>query len=129
MERIQRMGKDNFWEMGDTGPCGPSTEMHWDLGPEAGPGGGPAVDADRYSEIWNDVFMTYFRQPDGTLLELPSKNVDTGAGFDRAQLRDAAHKFDPPAHLLALHWSFDLPPATVHRVERPYTLAGESSAK
>ena len=47
----------------------------------------------------------------------------------RAQLRDAAHKFDPPAHLLALHWSFDLPPATVHRVERPYTLAGESSAK
>jgi alanyl-tRNA synthetase len=82
MERIQRMGKDNFWEMGDTGPCGPSTEMHWDLG-GPGPGAGPAGDETRYSEIWNDVFMTYFRQPDASLVELPSKNVDTGAGFER----------------------------------------------
>ncbi len=83
-ERIQRMGKDNFWEMGDTGPCGPSTEMHWDLGPDFGEAGGPAGPNDaRYSEIWNDVFMTYFREPDGSLIDLPSRNVDTGAGFER----------------------------------------------
>jgi alanyl-tRNA synthetase len=83
-ERIQRMGKENFWEMGDTGPCGPSTEMHWDLGPEWGEAGGPAGPNDtRYSEIWNDVFMTDFRERDGSLVELPSKNVDTGAGFER----------------------------------------------
>ncbi|MGE3834372.1 MAG: alanine--tRNA ligase [Acidimicrobiia bacterium] len=84
LERIQRMGKDNFWEMGETGPCGPCTEMHFDLGPDFGPGGGPAVDTgDRYIELWNDVFMTYFREPDGSLVDLPSTNVDTGAGLER----------------------------------------------
>ena len=99
MERIQRMDKENFWEMGETGPCGPSTEMHWDLGPEAGPGGGPAVDEQRYSEIWNDVFMTYFRQPDRSLIELPTKNVDTGAGFERwlMLLDDVPTVFDTDA--------------------------------
>jgi alanyl-tRNA synthetase len=98
MARIQRMGKDNFWEMGDTGPCGPSTEMHWDLG-GPGPGEGPAVDDTRYSEIWNDVFMTYFRQPDGSLVDLPSKNVDTGAGFERwlMLLDDVPSVFDTDA--------------------------------
>ncbi|HEY2330608.1 MAG TPA: alanine--tRNA ligase [Acidimicrobiales bacterium] len=84
LERIQRMGKENFWEMGETGPCGPSTEMHFDLGPDFGPGGGPAVDtSDRYIELWNDVFMTSFREPDGSLVDLPSTNVDTGAGLER----------------------------------------------
>jgi alanyl-tRNA synthetase len=84
LERIQRMGKDNFWEMGETGPCGPSTEMQFDLGPDLGPGGGPAVDTgNRYIELWNDVFMTYFREPDGSLVDLPATNVDTGAGLER----------------------------------------------
>src|ERR1700742_1484255 len=84
LERIQRLDKDNFWEMGETGPCGPCTEMHFDLGPDFGPGGGPGVDtSDRYIELWNDVFMTYFREPDGSLVDLPSKNVDTGAGLER----------------------------------------------
>jgi alanyl-tRNA synthetase len=84
LERIQRMGKDNFWEMGETGPCGPSTEMHFDLGPDFGPGGGPAFDTgDRYIELWNDVFMTSFREPDGSLVALPATNVDTGAGLER----------------------------------------------
>jgi alanyl-tRNA synthetase len=84
-ERIQRLGKDNFWEMGDTGPCGPSSEIFWDYGPEVGPGGGPAnPDAgDRYVEIWNLVFPQYLRSADGHLGDLPKKSIDTGAGLER----------------------------------------------
>ncbi len=84
-ERIQRLGKDNFWEMGDTGPCGPSSEIFWDYGPELGPEGGPAnPDAEpRYVEIWNLVFPQYLRGADGKLGDLPSKNIDTGAGLER----------------------------------------------
>jgi len=82
--RIQRMGDDNFWRMGDTGPCGPSSEIFWDLGEHAGAGGGPADgDEDRYIEIWNLVFMEFDQQPDGALAPLPAKSVDTGAGLER----------------------------------------------
>ncbi|MBN2621911.1 MAG: alanine--tRNA ligase [Acidimicrobiales bacterium] len=83
--RIQRLGKDNFWEMGDTGPCGPSSEIFWDYGPEVGPEGGPANPAaeNRYVEIWNLVFPQYLRGPDGHLSDLPRKNIDTGAGLER----------------------------------------------
>jgi alanyl-tRNA synthetase len=84
LERIQRLGKDNFWEMGETGPCGPCSEIHYDCGPEWGEGGGPAQGgADRYIEFWNLVFMQSFRHHDGTLTDLPARNVDTGAGFER----------------------------------------------
>ncbi|HYZ97593.1 MAG TPA: alanine--tRNA ligase, partial [Acidimicrobiales bacterium] len=84
-ERIQRFDEDNFWEMGDTGPCGPSSEIFWDNGPEVGPGGGPANPAaeDRYVELWNLVFEQYLRGEDGRLTDLPSKNIDTGAGLER----------------------------------------------
>lgn len=84
-ERIQRLGKDNFWEMGDTGPCGPSSEIFWDYGPSEGPEGGPANPAaeNRYVEVWNLVFQQYFRQPDGSLTDLPNQNIDTGAGLER----------------------------------------------
>ena len=84
-ERIQRLDKDNFWEMGETGPCGPSTEIFYDHGPEHGPDGGPANEAadERYVEIWNLVFTQYFRTADGSLSDLPSRNVDTGAGMER----------------------------------------------
>jgi len=84
-ERIQRLDKDNFWEMGETGPCGPSTEIFYDHGPEHGPDGGPANEAadQRYVEIWNLVFTQYFRNADGSLSDLPSRNVDTGAGMER----------------------------------------------
>ncbi len=82
-ERIQRLGDDNFWRMGDTGPCGPSSEIFWDLGPEFGPDGGPAVSDDRFVEIWNLVFMQYDAQPDGSLVPLPAPSVDTGAGLER----------------------------------------------
>ena len=84
MERIQRLGKENFWEMGETGPCGPCSEIHFDCGPEWGEPGGPAHGGgDRYVEFWNLVFTQYFRQPDGTLNDLPSRNVDTGGGLER----------------------------------------------
>ena len=83
-ERIQRMGADNFWEMGDTGPCGPCSEIYYDRGPELGADGGPAHGGDeRYLEFWNLVFTQYNRQPDGTLVDLPRGNIDTGAGLER----------------------------------------------
>jgi alanyl-tRNA synthetase len=82
-ERIQRLGEDNWWSMGDTGPCGPSSEIFWDLGPEFGPDGGPVTEADRYIEIWNLVFMTYDQQVDGTRAPLPKPSIDTGAGLER----------------------------------------------
>jgi alanyl-tRNA synthetase len=81
--RIQRLGDDNFWRMGDTGPCGPSSEIFWDLGPEHGPDGGPITEADRYIEIWNLVFMQFDQQPDGTRVPLPKPSIDTGAGLER----------------------------------------------
>jgi alanyl-tRNA synthetase len=83
-ERIQRMGDDNFWRMADTGPCGPSSEIFWDLGDAFGAGGGPARGSeDRYIEIWNLVFMQFDAQPDGELTPLPKPSVDTGAGLER----------------------------------------------
>ncbi len=85
-ERIQRMGDDNFWEMakGKPGPCGPCSEIYYDKGEEFGAPGGPLHGgAERFVEIWNLVFMQYRRQPDGSLVELPTKNIDTGAGLER----------------------------------------------
>ncbi len=83
-ERIQRMGEDNFWEMGETGPCGPCSEIYYDRGEQWGAGGGPAGgDEERYVEIWNLVFTQYDRQADRTLADLPRKNIDTGAGLER----------------------------------------------
>ncbi|MEX0665251.1 MAG: alanine--tRNA ligase [Acidimicrobiia bacterium] len=83
-ERIQRLHEDNFWRMADTGPCGPSSEIFWDLGEGFGSGGGPAVgDPNRFIEIWNLVFMQYDAQPDGHLAALPSRSIDTGAGLER----------------------------------------------
>jgi alanyl-tRNA synthetase len=81
---IQRMGEDNFWRMGDTGPCGPCSEIYYDKGPAFGHEGGPAHGgAERYVEIWNLVFMQYNRDADGELSGLPKTNIDTGAGLER----------------------------------------------
>lgn len=86
-DRIFRFDKDNFWKMGDTGPCGPCTEIFYDHGPSAGtiadPYKGIAAGEDRFVEIWNLVFMQYFENPPGTLTPLPKPSVDTGAGLER----------------------------------------------
>lgn len=85
-ERISRIGaKDNFWQMGDTGPCGPCTEIFYDHGEDiaGGPPGTPEEDGDRYIEIWNLVFMQYDKQADGSLQPLPNPCVDTGMGLER----------------------------------------------
>lgn len=85
-ERFSRCGeKDNFWSMGDTGPCGPCTEIFYDHGPQiaGGPPGSPDEDGDRYIEIWNLVFMQFNRDKEGTLHPLPKPSVDTGMGLER----------------------------------------------
>lgn len=83
-ERIQRLGDDNFWQMGETGPCGPCSEIYYDKGAAYGPDGGPAHGGEeRFVEIWNLVFMQYNRDADGELGELPKKSIDTGAGLER----------------------------------------------
>ena len=85
-ERIFRFEEDNFWSMGDTGPCGPCSEIFWDNGPEVGcasPDCTVGCDCDRYMEIWNNVFMQFNRSADGTLTPLPKPAVDTGMGLER----------------------------------------------
>src|SRR5580704_6750652 len=84
-ERIQRMGDaDNFWAMGDTGPCGPDSEIFIDKGLPYGADGGPKFGGEeRFVEIWNLVFMQYNRDADGVRHDLPHKNIDTGAGLER----------------------------------------------
>jgi len=86
--RIVSLGREHNWwgPVGDRGPCGPDTEIFWDWGPQYGCGpacSGPSCDCDRFSEIWNLVFMEYDAQPDGTLLPLLRKNIDTGMGLER----------------------------------------------
>jgi alanyl-tRNA synthetase len=86
LSRFSRIGtKDNFWSMGDTGPCGPCTEIFYDHGEHipGGPPGSPDEEGDRYIEIWNLVFMQYDRAPDGALTPLPKPSVDTGMGLER----------------------------------------------
>jgi alanyl-tRNA synthetase len=86
MKRIQRLGDaDNFWQMGETGPCGPCSEIHIDRGPSFGPNGGPLNDpnGDRFMEFWNLVFMQYNQASDGSRTPLPKPSIDTGAGLDR----------------------------------------------
>jgi alanyl-tRNA synthetase len=100
-ERIVALPRsENFWQGGPTGPCGPSSEMYFDRGPEFGrPGDRPGDDTDRYLEYWNHVFMTYDLAEDGTLTELPNKNIDTGMGLERmaAILQDVPSVFDTDA--------------------------------
>ena len=114
-ERIVRIGdnkggrymSDNFWMMGDTGPCGPCSEIFYDHGPEVagGPPGSPDEDGDRYIEIWNNVFMQFNRTEDGVMHRLPKPSVDTGMGLERLaavlQHVHSNYEIDLFAHLLA----------------------------
>ena len=93
-----RLGKDNWWSAGDTGPCGPCSEVFYDFGADV-PGGLPGTpdeDGGRFVEIWNDVFMQYDRDANGNLTPLPNKNVDTGAGLERwaAMLQGKTDNYD-----------------------------------
>jgi len=86
LERIYRFDEDNFWSMGDTGPCGPCTEIFWDNGPGTGcdsPDCAVGCDCDRYMEIWNNVFMQFNRDAAGVMTPLPKPSVDTGMGLER----------------------------------------------
>ncbi len=114
-ERIVRIGdnkgarfaSDNFWMMGDTGPCGPCSEIFYDHGPEVagGPPGSPEQDGDRYIEIWNNVFMQFNRSEDGVMHKLPKPSVDTGMGLERLaavlQHVHSNYQIDLFEHLLA----------------------------
>jgi len=107
-ERIQRLGKDdNFWSMGVPGPCGPCSEIHYDRGPEFGPGdGGPASESTRYLEIWNLVFMQNIRDEDYNIVgDLPKKNIDTGMGLERIAmiLQDAPTMYETDLLAPVLH--------------------------
>lgn len=84
-DRFSKLDEDNFWSMGDTGPCGPCTEIFFDHGADVwgGPPGSPEEDGDRYIEIWNVVFMQYNRSADGEMTPLPKPSVDTGMGLER----------------------------------------------
>lgn len=97
-DRLSRLDEDNFWQMGDTGPCGPSSEIFFDHGPDipGGPPGSPDDDLDRYIEIWNLVFMQYNRDSEGTLHPLPAPSVDTGMGLERisAVLQGVHNNYD-----------------------------------
>jgi alanyl-tRNA synthetase len=106
IERIQKMGEDNFWEMGSTGPCGPSSEVFFDKGPRWGDPGGPLTGGiERYVEIWNLVFMTFNRLDGGELVPLPARNIDTGAGMERIlpilQRKDSVFETDVLRRLIA----------------------------
>ncbi|MFL5897725.1 MAG: alanine--tRNA ligase [Solirubrobacterales bacterium] len=97
-ERIVRLGReDNFWQAGPAGPCGPCSELYLDRGPEFGAEGErPGDDTDRFLEFWNHVFMSYDLAEDGTLAELPMRNIDTGMGLDRmaSVLQDVSSVFE-----------------------------------
>ncbi|HPF27996.1 MAG TPA: alanine--tRNA ligase, partial [Steroidobacteraceae bacterium] len=98
-ERVTRLGEQsNFWAMGDTGPCGPCSEIFYDHGAHiaGGPPGSPDEDGDRYVEIWNLVFMQFDRAPDGKLTPLPKPSVDTGAGLERlsAVMQGVTNNYD-----------------------------------
>ena len=107
-----RLDKDNWWSAGDTGPCGPCTEMHYDMHPEMSGGlpGDPDEDNGRFVEIWNNVFMQYDRDANGNLTDLPKQNVDTGAGLERwaAVLQNKFDNYDTDLFVNLKHAVSDL---------------------
>jgi len=112
-KRFARCGaKDNFWSMGDTGPCGPCTEIFYDHGPgiAGAPPGSADADGDRYVEIWNLVFMQYNRAADGSMTELPKPSVDTGMGLERiAAIMQGVHSnYDIELFVQLIHFIADL---------------------
>ena len=94
-DRIFRLDeKDNFWQMGETGPCGPCSEIYYDFGPEAGPGSFPDDPGERFVEIWNLVFMQFDRDAAGKMTPLPKPSIDTGMGLERLDRDHAGRAVD-----------------------------------
>src|SRR6476661_5143090 len=112
-ERVIRIAtKDNFWAMGDSGPCGPCSEIFFDHGPSiaGGPPGSPDEDGDRFVEIWNLVFMQYEKEDNEIVRELPNKSIDTGMGLERIStvLQGVHNIFDTNTFLALIHASSEL---------------------
>jgi alanyl-tRNA synthetase len=108
-DRIVRLGKDNFWQAAETGPCGPCSEIFFDRGPEHGCGRAdclPGCECDRYMEFYNLVFMQYDLKPDRTIEPLPAENVDTGLGVERGAcvIQDVGSVFDTDGFRLIMDW-------------------------
>src|SRR5438093_2493497 len=108
-DRIVRLGKDNFWQAAETGPCGPCSEIFFDRGPEHGCGRSdcrPGCECDRYMEFYNLVFMQYDLKPDRTIEPLPAENVDTGLGVERGAcvIQDVGSVFDTDGFQLIMDW-------------------------
>ena len=95
-ERLLFLNEDNFWAMGPTGPCGPCSEIFYDFGEDKGPGKNPGDDSERFMEIWNLVFMSKNKLKDGSIEDLPSRNIDTGMGLERitAAIQGKSSVFD-----------------------------------
>ena len=115
---IRIAGADNFWQMGDTGPCGPCSEIFYDHGDKipGGPPGSPDEDGDRFVEIWNLVFMQYEKLPDGSRLDLPKPSIDTGAGLERvaAVLQGKHDNYDIDLFVALIRAAADLTGADPH---------------
>jgi alanyl-tRNA synthetase len=115
LERIHEFGmKDNFWMMGDTGPCGPCSELHYDMGPAASDAGHTdckfGCECGRYVELWNLVFMQFDKQPDGKLTPLPKPSIDTGAGLERvtAVMQDVVSNYSTDLFTPLIHRAAEL---------------------
>ena len=109
--RIFRMDeKDNFWQMGETGPCGPCSEIHYDFGPDAGPGEFPDDPGERFVEVWNLVFMQFDRSSDGVMTPLPRPSIDTGMGLERIAcvLQDKISNYDTDLIRPVIHRAAEL---------------------
>ena len=127
-ERVFEMGmKDNFWMMGDTGPCGPCSEIHYDMGPEASDAGHTdcqfGCECGRYVEIWNLVFMQFDKQPDGEMRPLPKPSIDTGAGLERvtAVMQGVISNYDTDLFVPLIKRAAEL---TSYRMSTQYRTSG-----
>ncbi|NLD73522.1 MAG: alanine--tRNA ligase, partial [Chloroflexi bacterium] len=136
-ERITRLGaEDNFWAMGDTGPCGPDSEIFYDRGPAyctcGNPACGPGDTCDRWPEIWNLVFMQFEALPDGSMVPLPHPSVDTGMGLERVTsvLQDAASNYDTDLFQPIMRRAREIAGTTeeaMHANEVPYRVIADHS--
>ncbi len=129
-DRVVRCGSDNFWQMGDTGPCGPCSEIHFDRGPGFAGDAVPNGEGDRVMEIWNLVFMQYDRDANGTMKPLPRPSIDTGMGLERVasilQGVDSNYEIDLFRPIFAAIWKkAGVEPGAARGNRQPHRLPGD----